>query len=375
MKFPLSWLKDFSETEIAPQQMAKVLTRAGIEVDAFEKMNLGFSKVVVGKVLEVSPHPNADKLCLAKVTDGVQVYDLVCGAPNCRVGIKTAFAPVGSQLTDDTGKEFKVKKVKIRGVESSGMLCSGKELGISSDHEGILEFADYLTEGADIADIYADTVFEVSLTPNLSHCASLLGVARELAAAGQGKVKSYKIETQELGHPIQEQVKVTVANSKDCPRYAARVIEDVKVGPSPDWLTKRLTACGIRVVNNVVDITNYVFLELGQPLHAFDYDKVGGHEIVVRSAKEGEKIVTLDGRERKLTPEMLVIADQSNPIAIAGVMGGQDSEVTDKTVKVILESANFRSSSVRKTSKNLGLQTDASKHFERGADRTEFWWP
>lgn len=368
MKFPLSWLKNTINIEIPPHQIAKLLTSAGIEVESVDKMAAGFSKVVVAKILEVSPHPNADKLCLAKVSDGVTSFEVICGAPNCRVGIKTALAPIGATLIDDEGKEFKVKKAKIRGVESFGMLCSGKELGISEDGEGILEFADYLAEGADVGEIYADTLFEVSLTPNLSHAASLLGIARELGALTFKKVESPLIYVDEKGPSIEDEIQVKIVNSADCPRYSCRVIDNVKIAPSPDWLKKRLQAAGIRPVNNIVDITNYVFLELGQPLHAFDYDKLTGKQIIVRNAKEGEKIVTLDGRERLLTEKMLVIADEKTPVAIAGVMGGINSEVTDSTTKVVLESAYFNSSNIRKTSKELQLITDASRHFERKTD-------
>lgn len=369
MKFPLSWLKEIIDIELHPQQIAKILTNLGIEVDSCEKVSLGFSKVVIGKVLETSPHPNADKLCLAKVSDGSQVYDLVCGAPNCRPGIKTAFAMIGAVLKDEEGKEFKVKKAKIRGVESSGMLCSGKELGISEEAEGILEFADYLNEGVDVSDLFADTIFEVSLTPNLSYTGSIVGMARELAAATNKKVKIPSFNLIEQGFtPTSEQIKVSVEDAVNCPRYSCRMIEDVKVGPSPDWLKNKLLACGLRSVNNIVDITNYVFLELGQPLHAFDYQKLEGNQITVRLAKDGETIKTLDGKERNLTSSMLVIADANKPVAVAGVMGGQDSEVSDASTRIVLESAYFNPTSIRKTSKTLGIQTDSSKKFERGAD-------
>lgn len=368
MKFPLTWLKEYIDTDLPPQQIAKCLILSGIEVDDVEKMSLGFSKVVVGKVLEVNPHPNADKLCLAKVSDGINTYDVVCGAPNCRAGMKTAFAPIGAVLTDEEGKEFKVKKAKIRGVESSGMLCSGKELGISKDADGIVEFADYLKEGADVADIYADTLFEVSLTPNLSHAASLAGIARELAASTKSRAKLPSFVLKETGSGSINEIKAAVRDFKEAPRYSCRLIEDVQVGPSPAWLVARLHSAGLRSVNNVVDATNYVFIELGQPLHAFDFDKLAGQEIQVRLAKEGETITTLDGKKRSLTSEMLLIADRDQPVAIAGVMGSKDSEVTETTRKVVLESAYFRPGSIRRTSKKLALQTDSSKKFERGID-------
>lgn len=369
MKFPLSWLKEYIDVELSPQQIAKILTNLGIEVDAFEKVALNFEKVVVGKVLETSPHPNADKLCIAKVSDGMDTYEVVCGAPNCRAGIKTAFAPIGAVLRDETGKDFKIKKAKLRGVESSGMLCSGKELGISEDDDGIIEFAEYVKEGADVAEMYADTIFEVSLTPNLSYAGSLIGIARELAAVLNTSIKVPEVTLIEQSfEKTKEQIQVTISDSKNCPRYTCRVIEDVKVGPSPDWLRQKITACGLRSVNNVVDITNYVFLESGQPLHAFDFAKISGQQIIVRPAQEGEKITTLDGKERILSSSMLVIADAEKPIAIAGIMGGDNAEVTETSTKIVLESAYFQASSIRKTSKTLALHTDASKKFERGSD-------
>ncbi|MGK5595255.1 MAG: phenylalanine--tRNA ligase subunit beta [Parachlamydiaceae bacterium] len=369
MKFPLSWLKEYIDVELSPQQIAKILTHLGIEVDSLEKVALNFEKVVVGKILDTLPHPNADKLCMAKVFDGVETYEVVCGAPNCRAGLKTAFAPIGAILHDEDGREFKIKKAKLRGVESYGMLCSGKELGISEDSDGIIEFADFVKEGADVADMYADTIFEVSLTPNLSYAGSLIGVARELAASLSTSIKVPEVSLIEQSfEKTKEQIQVTVSDSKNCPRYTCRVVEDVKVGPSPEWLRKKIAACGLRSVNNVVDITNYVFLEAGQPLHAFDFDKIHGHHINVRLAQDGEKIITLDGKERTLSSTMLVIADAENPIAIAGVMGGSNTEVTESSSKVVLESAYFDPSSVRKTSKALALHTDASKRFERGAD-------
>lgn len=368
MRVPLSWLKEYIDLPQSPIQIAKMLTLAGLEVDAVETVSAFFTNVVVGRVVEVQKHPNADKLVVAKVTDGKETFQVVCGAPNCREGMKTAFAKIGAVLPDEGGKEFKVKLSKIRGVESSGMLCSGKELRISEESDGIMEFPADAIEGTNVADMFSDTVFEISLTPNLSHCACVIGVARELAAHTGAKMRYPEISVNEVEAKVEDAAKVTILDSVRCPRYSCRVIRDVKIGPSPDWLQKRLNACGVRPINNIVDITNYVLLEMGQPLHAFDFDKINGKQIVVRTAQEGEKFVTLDGKERILKADDLLISDMSKGIAIAGVMGGLDSEVTDQTRHVLLESAFFFPSAIRKTSKRLGLITDASHRFERGVD-------
>lgn len=249
------------------------------------------------------------------------------------------------------------------------MLCSENELGLGEDDQGIMEFADHLKVGTDIAELYADIIFEISLTPNLGHCANVIGVARELYAATGENIKLPIINVEEdNNYSTDQEASVEVMDREKCPRYACRVIKDVKIGPSPSWLQKRLLACDLRPVNNIVDITNYVLMEMGHPLHAFDYDQVDGHKIIVRDAEEGEKFVTLDDSERTLTSDDLLICDQNKPVAIAGVMGGQNSEVSDQTKHVLLESAFFQSSSIRRTSKRLGLQTEASRRFERGCD-------
>lgn len=368
MKIPLSWLKEFVDLDLPIQQLDKILTLSGLEVDAVETLTPGFQKVVVGSIIQVEKHPDADKLSVALVSDGTDEYQVVCGAPNCRTGIKTAFAMVGARLQDDEGKQFKIKKSKLRGVESLGMLCTGKELGISEEHEGIMEFAEHLQVGSDLQELYGEVVLEVSLTPNLNHCASMIGVARELAAATHQVVRLPKIELTEEGGKIDEVARVSIEDKVNCPRYACRIIQNVKIGPSPDWMQKKLIASGIRPVNNIVDITNYVLLETGHPLHAFDLDQLAGHEIIVRHSEEGESFVTLDGKTRSLMSDDLMICDQEKPIAIAGVMGGSNSEVSDQTKNILLESAYFLPSSVRRTSKRLGLSTDSSKRFERGAD-------
>lgn len=368
MKVSLSWLKDFVDLKGTPSQIAHTLTQAGIEVEGMEYSGSGYTKVVIGKVVSVEPHPNADKLVIAQVSDGQETYQVVCGAPNCRAGLKTAFALVGADLTDEEGKTFKIKKSKIRGVESNGMLCSAQELGISHDHQGIMEFADHMKEGIDLADLYADVVFDVSLTPNLSHVSSVIGTARELAASYQVPLKiPQDAELSETSPHIKDKVSVKVEASHECPRYAARLIEGVKVGPSPDWLKIRLDHAGLRSINNVVDATNYVLHELGQPLHPFDFNKLASPEVIIRKAKAGEELVTLDGKARKLEGQ-LVICDSKGPIALAGIMGGANSEVDENTTSVFLESAYFDPSTIRKGSKSLQLQSEASKKFERGSD-------
>jgi phenylalanyl-tRNA synthetase beta chain len=368
MKLPLSWIKEFIDINLSVTQIAKLLTQAGLEVESFSLTSLSFEKVVVADVIKVEKHPNADTLSVALVADGTREYQVVCGAPNCRVGIKTAFAIEGAKLQDESGKEFKVKRTKLRGVESYGMLCSEKELGLGEKHEGIMEFADHIKEGTSIAQIYADTIFEIALTPNLGHCASVLGVARELSAITNLPIKRPKIAFHENSESINDLAKVTILDSDKCPRYACRIIRDVQIRQSPEWLQKRLIACGMRPINNVVDVTNLVLMELGHPLHAFDYNCLDGHQIIVRHAEDRELFIALDGKELRMSIEDLMICDKEKAVAIAGVVGGQNSEVTDQTKHILLEVAYFQSTTIRRTSKRHGLQTEASRRFERGCD-------
>jgi phenylalanyl-tRNA synthetase beta chain len=363
MKVPLSWIKEFIDTDLTPTQIAKLLTMAGLEVDGIEKTAGGFSGVVVGRVVAVEKHPQADKLQIATVSDGEQNYQVVCGAPNCRPGIKTAFAKIDAKLGDIT-----VQKANLRGVESYGMLCSGKELGLSDNHEAIIEFEEHLKEGSDVAEWYSDAVFEISLTPNLAHCNSVLGVVRELSAVTGLPYRLPEVEVNEGEGIIEQLVDLVVKDKKRCPRYACRLIRNVQVAPSPHWLQQRVTQCGYRPVNNVVDATNYVMHGLGQPLHAFDFDLIEGKRIIVRSAHKNEAIKTLDSKERILSEEDLVICDAKGPVAIAGVMGGISTEVGNSAKNILIESAYFDPSSIRRTSRRLGLKSDASKRFERGTD-------
>jgi phenylalanyl-tRNA synthetase beta chain len=363
MKVPLSWLKEFIDLEASPHQIAQTLTTLGLEVEGVELNRPSFENVVIGKVTSTQKHPGADRLTVAQVTDGKQTFQVVCGAPNCREGLKVPFAKVGAEIHGQ-----KVKEAKLRGVESFGMLCSAKDLGLGENHDGLLEFQDHLSVGADVADLYADTVFDVSLTPNLGHAASVLGVARELAASlslphiiPSSNIEEGKEATGSL-------IQVSILEKSACPRYTCRVIRGVKAGPSPDWMQERLKACGIRPINVIVDITNYVQHELGHPLHAFDLNKLSAKQINVRMAKENETIVTLDGKKRELNRSDLVIADKEKAVAIAGVMGGENSQVCDTTEEIVLEAAYFDPRVIRKTAKRLAIQTESSRRFERGAD-------
>lgn len=367
MNVTLNWLKTYIEFDFSAEELADRLTMLGIEVESIKELGTALKGVVVGKVNSIRPHPNADKLVLCQVDIGEEdTLQIVCGAPNVREGM---FAPVATIGTDlPTG--ISIKRAKLRGEESHGMLCSEKELKISDDASGLMELSSDLTIGTGFTDALGldDTVFELEITPNRPDCLSLIGVAREVRAETGNDIKLPEVNVQENGPDIHQITSVTIDAPDLCPRYAARVIRGVKIGESPTWLKQRLESVGIGVINNIVDVTNFVLMEYGQPLHAFDYHKLEENRIVVRCAAEDEIITTLDEEERKLTPEMLVIADATKPVALAGIMGGYDSEITDTTCDVLLESANFDPSSVRATAKALGMNTEASYRFERGVD-------
>lgn len=365
MKISYSWLKEFVDIDLSPAVLAEKLTMAGIEVEDIIPLEPGFTNVVVGEILSIEKHPNADRLSLCKVTTGQAIYHIVCGAKNMKEGDKVALALPGSILPGGV----KIERAIIRGVESQGMMCSQKELGVGEDGANLLILPPDTEVGRDVADVMGlrDTIIDLAITPNRGDCLSVIGMAREVAAITGAEFKDLT-PVEEGEEPVEGWIEVEIKDRELCPRYTAKIADGVSVGPSPLWLKCRLEALGFRSINNVVDITNYVMLERGQPLHAFDYSTIEGRELIIRRAREGEKIVTLDGVERKLTLETLVIADSKKPVAIAGVMGGLNSEVTEGTGTVLLESAHFNPSSVRRTAKGLGLSTESSYRFERGVD-------
>ncbi len=366
MKFTLDWLQNYVEIgDAQPEKLADELTMIGLEVDSVTHLYEDLSSLKTGKVLSVERHPNADKLTLCKVSVGDETLQIICGAPNVCEGLGVVVALPGTTLPGN----FKIKKSKVRGVESQGMLCSERELGLSEDQLGIMELSDDIEAGQSFVKSsgLSDTQIEVDLTPNRPDCASVIGIARETAGMYSKQI-SVPFKNTELA-TTSSSFNVEVEAPELCPRYAARLITGITIGPSPWWLRKRLLSVGQRPINNVVDITNFVMLEYGQPLHAFDFDNLGDKKIVVRTPRADEKtFTTLDDVERKLDPDMLMICDGKEPVAIGGVMGGLYSEVTEKTANVLLESACFNAVSIRKTARRLNLSTDASYRFERGVD-------
>ncbi|MBM6617523.1 phenylalanine--tRNA ligase subunit beta [Bacillus suaedaesalsae] len=368
------WLSEYVDLSgVSATELAELITKSGIEVEGVEVLNKGISGVVVGHVLEREQHPNADKLnkCLVDLGEGEPVQ-IICGASNVDKGQKVAVATVGAVLPGN----FKIKPAKLRGEESNGMICSLQELGIEGKlvpkefSEGIYVFPSDAKVGADALEQLNldDEILELSLTPNRSDCLSMLGVAYEVAAILDRQVKFPTIEVNASSEKASDYISVNVSAAEDNPLYVAKVVKDVKVGPSPYWLQSRLMSAGIRPISNVVDITNYILLAYGQPLHAFDYDRLGSKEILVRRANSGEKIVTLDDNERTLTEDHLVITNGKEAVALAGVMGGASSEVQSDTTTVLIESAYFTGSTVRKASKDHGLRSEASTRFEKGID-------
>ncbi|MCM0083143.1 phenylalanine--tRNA ligase subunit beta [Geomonas sp. Red32] len=361
-----NWLKEFVDCDLAPEELSHLLTMLGLEVERMETIGGGMDDVVVAQVLERNQHPNADKLSLCKVDSGKEILSIVCGAQNFKAGDKVALAQIGATLPGD----FKIKRSKIRGEESFGMLCSERELALSDESSGIMILPEDFQVGTPLFDALGtkDTVFEIGLTPNRADCLSVVGVAREIAAKLGKKVHYPGHEVQEKGAAIETIASVAINAPDLCPRYTARHITGCKLAPSPAWMVERLNAAGIRSINNIVDVTNYVLLEYGHPLHAFDFKLVAGGKIVVAAAGEGETFTTLDGQERKLTASDLTIRDGEKAVALAGIMGGGNSEIGDGTTEVLLESAYFNPSAVRKTSKRLGIHTESSHRFERGTD-------
>ena len=374
MKLPLSWLNEYVKIDdIEPKELAEKLTRAGLQVESIETVGGTplSDLIVVVEVVECEAHPNSDHLHVCKVTDGTETYQVVCGAPNMRQGIKTAFAKIGALIPEG---EFKIKKGKLRGVESNGMCCSEKELHIGQGNSGIIEFPAETPVGALVRDVAnlekPEVVFDIEVTWNRPDALSIVGLAREYAAILHREVKMPAVDIVECDVPVENEVKVVVENTVKCPRYTARVVTEMTPdAPSPELMAKRLELCGVRSLGLAVDVTNYVMLELGQPLHAFDHTKLKDRTIVVRDAREGETMMTLDGVNRRLDPSMLVICDAEKPNAVAGIMGGEDSGIAPGTTTVMLESALFETTSTKYTATKLGLASEASYRYIRGVDK------
>lgn len=368
MKVSLNWLKDYINLDgISTKEIVNKLTIAGLEVEDFVDESEIYKGFIVGFVKEKKKHPNADKLSLCIVNDGKQDLDVICGAPNVETGQKIVFAPIGTVIPKGN---FKIDKAKIRGIESNGMICSEAELLISDNHDGIMVLDGKLKAGTSIAKALGlnDVIFEIGITPNRPDALSHLGVARDLAAIFSLKLNIPKVKNQNSKIKIKSNASVEIIDTKNCPRYSAKVVKDIVIKDSPEWLKQRLIKIGLRARNNIVDVTNYVMHECGQPLHAFDLELLAGNKIIVKSTKGDTKFITLDSKERELPEGSLMICDSEKDVAIAGVMGGENSEISDSTKNILIESAYFNPSSIRKTSKALGLSTDASYRFERGTD-------
>ena len=370
MLIPISWLKNYVPVADDPAELAHKLTMAGIEIGDVQTIGADWDaeKLVVGRVLDVAPHPNADRLRLPTVDTGDgNPATVVCGAPNVAAGQKIAFAREGAALfSPRSGKVETLRRARIRGVESRGMVCSSLELGLGDDHDGILVLDDDAPIGTPLAEYLGDAVLDAEVTSNRPDCLSILGIAHEVGAIAGQPVTEPDYSYPEDGDAIEDQVTIEIADPDLCYRYTASLIRNVSIGPSPRWMQEALVKAGQRPINNVVDITNYVMLEYGQPLHAFDFAKCRDETIIVRAAREGETLTTLDGEVRELAPPMLTIADSHDAVGLAGIMGGANSEMTEDTTAVLLESASFDPVNTRKTRAALGMRTDASDRFERG---------
>ncbi|MEO2007000.1 MAG: phenylalanine--tRNA ligase subunit beta, partial [Candidatus Poribacteria bacterium] len=366
MQVSTNWLRDYVATTLSPDELSAKFTMLGVEVEEAFPLNEGIEDIIVARIEKVERHPHADRLSICQVNTGAETVSVVCGAPNVRAGMVAPFAPIGAKLPAG----LQIAETEIRGVRSYGMLCSEKELSISDDADGLMDLAGSLTLGTTLVEALQldDTALEISITPNRPDCLSMVGLAREIATVEGLALTLPTSDVSEGDTATAEFTSVEISDPSLCPRYAARVIRDVTVAPSPPWLQQRLRASGLRPINNVVDVTNFVLMELGHPLHAFDYEKLAENRIVVRRARSRETLTTLDGKTHTLNSEILVIADAEKPVALAGIMGGADAEVSNGTKHVLLESAYFNPISIRRTAKALGLQTEASYRFERGAD-------
>ncbi len=366
MKLTFNWLKEKSGVDWSVEEMEDRLTRSGTAGVAHKINPDHFKEVVVGQVTKLDKHPNADKLLVTEVNTGDATHTIICGAPNCAVGQKVVVALPGANLKG----EFKVKEIKMRGVESAGMICAEDELGLSDDHSGIMVLDDEAPLGRPVFDYLAldDAVIDFEITPNRPDCLSAVGVAREIAVLAQKDFIVKIDEPKEVDKKASDYIKVVIDDPDGCPRYTARIIENITIGESPWWLRKRLLNCGIRPINNIVDITNYVMLETGHPLHAFDYDRFGSKEVIVRRARAGEKFITLDNQEHELDDSILLITNGEKGVAAAGVMGGLESEVENETTTILLEAAYFNPTVIRRSSQKLGISSESSYRFERGVD-------
>lgn len=367
MTISLQWLKQFIDVPYSIEELDSVLTMLGLEVEKVHNAGAQLEKFVVGKVLEREKHPDADKLSVCKVFDGSQERQIICGAPNVAAGQTVAVALPGA-IVPNGG--FEIGKRKIRGVESVGMICSKAELNLGEDTGGIWELPSDAPIGMPLAQYLGmdDTIIEIGITPNRADCLSHIGIARDLAVRTGSKLRLPDTTVHEAGSQIENSVHIVIENQQLCPRYAARVVRNVSITESPDWLKQRLESLGLRPRNVIVDITNLVLMECGQPLHAFDLDTIADKKIVVKTADDSQKFVTLDSKERTLDSTMLMINDALRPIAVAGVMGGENSEISESTTSVLIESAYFHPSSIRSTAKKLCISSDASYRFERGVD-------
>ena len=374
MKILQSWLRDYITFSIAPESLVERLTMTGLEFESVEFLGKKYERFVVGHIVDRQKHPNADRLSVCQVNVGKETLQIVCGAPNVAAGQKVAVGLIGAVIPKNMhkpdGKPFQLERVQLRGVESFGMICAEAELDLGPDTSGIMILDPKAKPGQSLAKYlgFDDVTFDVEITPNRPDWLSHMGIAREIGALTGKRAALPKIRLKEGSAPIRRFLSVHIEDRVNCRRFAARMIRGVKIGPSPEWLQQRLRNVGLRPRNNVVDVTNYVMLECGQPMHAFDYALPKGEGIVIRQAPEGTKFVTLDGKEHQLPAGAVMVCDKQREVSLAGIMGGENSEINDATVDIVLESANWNPASIRRTAKALGISTDASQRFERGAD-------
>ncbi len=376
MKISFNLLKEFVDFNLSAIEVSKHLTMRGIEVEGIDNIGEKYNNFVIGKVLKVEQHPNADKLSLCEVDVKGGVLKIVCGAKNVASNQFVVVGKIGAVVPhnqhDDNEKPFELKRVKIRGEESNGMICSEYELGIGKDRDGILVLknVDEKNIGENFSNFFGlnDIILDISLTPNRGDCLSHIGIAREIASIINSKTKNISIKLKEDKSFTKDFLNVEIKNTENCFRYVAKIVLDIEIKPSPTWLKNKVEQLGFRSINNIVDATNYTMAKFGQPLHVFDYDKIDGKKIIVQLAKENENFISLDDKERKLNSSTLLICDAKKPIALAGIMGGKNSEITNATKNIVIESAYFFSENIRKTSKYLSLNSDASQRFERGVD-------